>query len=65
MSQLEDIISVKLSIHMVFMDIEDAPKKKLSHSGVRERNSQDFIKQAQSKKTFHLVAIKTIIIKFK
>ncbi|KAM0898970.1 hypothetical protein ACQ4PT_021612 [Festuca glaucescens] len=44
---------------------EDAPKKKISHSGVWGSNSHDFINQAQSRKAFHLVAVKTVIIKLK
>ncbi|KAK1631940.1 hypothetical protein QYE76_006255 [Lolium multiflorum] len=44
---------------------EDAPKKKLSHDGLWGSNPQDFVKQAQSRKAFHLVAVKTIIIKLK
>jgi hypothetical protein len=32
---------------------------------MREHHSQDFIKQAQSRKAFHRVAVKIIIIKIK
>jgi hypothetical protein len=63
-SQLEEIICLKLAIHMVWI-CEDAPKKKLSHSGVWGSNSQDFIKQSQSRKVFHLVTVKTVIIELK
>jgi hypothetical protein len=41
------------------------PKKKLSHDGLWGSNSQDFIKQAQSRKAFRLVEVKTVIIKLK
>jgi hypothetical protein len=41
------------------------PKKKLSHGGLWGRVLQDFIKQAQSRKVFHLEAVKIVIIKFK
>ncbi|KAK1678300.1 hypothetical protein QYE76_039148 [Lolium multiflorum] len=44
---------------------EDASKKKLSHGGLWGSNPQDFVKQAQSRKAFHLVAVKTVIIKLK
>jgi hypothetical protein len=39
--------------------------KKLSHSGLWGSNPQDFIKKAQSRKAFHLVVVKIIIIEFK
>jgi hypothetical protein len=41
------------------------PKKKLSHDGLWGSNPQDFIKQAQSRKAFHLVAVKIVIIELK
>src|SRR5215203_2668582 len=44
---------------------EDAPKKKLSHGGLWGSNPQDFVKQAQSRKAFHLVVIKIVIIELK
>ncbi len=37
----------------------------LSHSGVWGSISHDFIKQAQSRKAFHFVAVKIIIIELK
>ena len=44
---------------------EDAPKKKLSHDGLWGSNPQDFVKQAQARKAFHLVAVKIVIIELK
>ncbi|KAK1648427.1 hypothetical protein QYE76_066232 [Lolium multiflorum] len=44
---------------------EDVPKKKLSHGGLWGSNPQDFIKQAQSRKAFHLVVIKIVFIELK
>jgi hypothetical protein len=41
------------------------PKKRLSHSRVWGRNSQDFTEQAQSRKVFHLETNKITIIKLK
>jgi hypothetical protein len=38
-------------------------KKKLSRDGLWGNNPQDFIKQAQSKKVFHLEAVKIFIVK--
>jgi hypothetical protein len=38
------------------------PKDKLSHSGLWWSNSQDFIKQEKSRKAFHIVAAKIVII---
>jgi hypothetical protein len=38
-------------------------KMSLTHSGVWGNNSQDFSKQAQSRKAFHLEVDKSIIIK--
>ncbi|KAK1629893.1 hypothetical protein QYE76_004208 [Lolium multiflorum] len=42
-----------------------APKKKLSHGGLWGSNPQDFVKQAQSRKAFHLVEVKIVIIELK
>jgi hypothetical protein len=64
MSQLEELTCLKIAIHMSSWICEDAPKKKLSYSGLWGSNPQD-IKQAQSRTTFHLVAVKIIIIKLK
>ncbi|KAK1629509.1 hypothetical protein QYE76_003824 [Lolium multiflorum] len=44
---------------------QDAPKKKLSHGGLWGSNPQDFVKQAQSRKAFHLVEVKIVVIEFK
>jgi hypothetical protein len=44
---------------------EDAPKKKLSHGGLWGSNLQDFVKQAQARKAFHLVEVKIVVIKLK
>jgi hypothetical protein len=41
------------------------PKKMLSHGGLWGSNPQDFIKQAQSRKVFHLVVIKIVFIELK
>jgi hypothetical protein len=38
-------------------------KKKLSYDGLWGSNPQDFIKLAQSRKMFHLEAVKTVIMK--
>jgi hypothetical protein len=38
------------------------PNKRLSHSEVWGSNPQDFIKQAQSQKVFHLDSVKIVII---
>jgi hypothetical protein len=40
-------------------------KESLSRSGVWGSNSQDFTKQAQSRKAFHLEVEKSIIIRLK
>jgi hypothetical protein len=40
-------------------------KNKLSHSRLRGSNPQDLVKQAQSRKAFHLVAVKIVIIELK
>ncbi|KAK1684531.1 hypothetical protein QYE76_045379 [Lolium multiflorum] len=42
---------------------EDAPKKKLSHGGLWGSNPQDFVKQTQARKAFHLVEVKIVVIK--
>ena len=65
MSQLEELTCLKLAIHMCSWICEVAPKKKLIHSGLWGSNLQDFIKQAQSRKAFHLVAVKIVIIELK
>ncbi|KAK1667260.1 hypothetical protein QYE76_055419 [Lolium multiflorum] len=44
---------------------EDAPKKKLSHGGLWGSNPQDFVKQTQARKAFHLVEVKIVVIKLK
>ncbi|KAK1611309.1 hypothetical protein QYE76_034982 [Lolium multiflorum] len=44
---------------------QDAPKKKLSHGGLWGSNPQDFVKQAQSRKAFHLVEVKIVVIELK
>ena len=44
---------------------EDAPKKKLSHGGLWGSNPQDFVKQAQARKAFHLVEVKIVVIELK
>jgi hypothetical protein len=51
---------------------EVAPKNKLIHNGVWGSNPQEivyidliFIKQAQSRTAFHLVAVKIVIIEIK
>ena len=40
-------------------------KKKLSHGGLWGSNPQDFVKQAQSRKAFHLVEVRIVIIELK
>ncbi|KAK1617706.1 hypothetical protein QYE76_023223 [Lolium multiflorum] len=44
---------------------EDAPKKKLSHGGLWGSNPQDFVKQTQARKAFHLVEVKIVVIELK
>ncbi|KAK1660978.1 hypothetical protein QYE76_049137 [Lolium multiflorum] len=65
MSHLEEILCLSLAIHMVIMICEDASKKKLSHGGLWGSNPQDFVKQAQARKAFHLVEVKIVVIKLK
>jgi hypothetical protein len=60
MSQLKELTCLKLAIHMCSWICEDAPKKKLSYSGLWGSNPQD-IKQAQSRMVFHPVAVKIFI----
>ncbi|KAK1653417.1 hypothetical protein QYE76_071222 [Lolium multiflorum] len=43
----------------------DAPKKKLSHGGLWGSNPQDFVKQTQARKAFHLVEVKIVVIELK
>ncbi|KAK1650409.1 hypothetical protein QYE76_068214 [Lolium multiflorum] len=47
------------------VQVQDVPKKKLSYGGLWGSNPQDFIKQAQSRKAFHLVVIKIVFIELK
>ena len=44
---------------------KDVSKESLSHSAVWGSNSQNFTKQVQSRKVFHLEEVKTIIIELK
>ncbi|KAK1696723.1 hypothetical protein QYE76_013420 [Lolium multiflorum] len=55
----------KVKVHGAPMCGFVAPKKKLSHGGLWGSNPQDFVKQAQSRKVFHLVVVKIVIIKLK
>jgi hypothetical protein len=41
------------------------PKKMLSHGGLWGSNPQDFVKQAQARKAFHLVEVKIVVIELK
>jgi hypothetical protein len=59
--QLEEVICLKLGVYIVIMDM----KIWLTHSGVWGSNLQDFTKQAQSRKVFHLELDKSLIIKLK
>ena len=46
-------------------ECEVLPKKSLSHNGVWGSNPQDFFVQAQSRRAFHLGAVKIVIIELK
>jgi hypothetical protein len=64
MSQLEEIICLKLAIYVVFMDMRICTKEKLSYWRVGEQST--ILHQAITiKKAFHLVAVKIGIINLK
>jgi len=62
MSHLEEIICLKLVVRMVIMDMRRLAQRRGSPIGVWGSNLRVFNKQTQSRKMFHLVVVKIIII---